>query len=248
MKKKIILSVTLFLMLLTLFALSISAAETIESWDISATESDNVTATLYDDYSLVISGQGNMKNWKYFSDVPWYSSYRSEIKSVTIEDGVTTIGPGAFGYCDSLTSVEIPDSVTTIGASAFRDCSSLTSVVIPDSVTTIGNYAFAYCDSLTSTVIPDSVTTIGKEAFYDCDALTSIVIPDSVTSIGWKAFRYCMRLASIVIPNSVTSIGYEAFDCCNILTIYCEATSKPSGWDIGWNCSDCPVVWGYVAE
>jgi len=28
------------------------------------------------------------------------------------------------------------------------------------------------------------------------------------------------------------------------LTIYCEATSKPSGWDRDWNYSECPVVWG----
>ena len=57
-----------------------------------------------------------------------------------------------------------------------------------------------------------------------------------------------------MIPNSVTTIGSAAFYYCNNLTIYCEATSQPSGWDSSWNwcVSDgsniiiIPVVWGYV--
>ena len=54
-----------------------------------------------------------------------------------------------------------------------------------------------------------------------------------------------------MIPSSVTTIGYRAFSGCNNLTIYCEATSQPSGWDSSWNwnvswSSSLPVVWGYV--
>ena len=58
---------------------------------------------------------------------------------------------------------------------------------------------------------------------------------------------------NIVIPSvfhglPVTSIGDSAFKYCRSLTIYCEATSKPSGWNGYWNYSDCPVVWGYTKE
>ena len=67
----------------------------------------------------------------------------------TIPDGVTSIGYGAFAYCESLTSVTLPDSITSIGESAFEECRSLTSITIPDSVTTIGGYAFFGCESLT---------------------------------------------------------------------------------------------------
>ena len=205
-------------MLLTLFALSINAAEPIKTWDISATSSDNVTATLYDDYSLVISGTGNMKDWTSYPYAPWYSSYDDEIKSVTIEEGVATIGNYAFAYCDSLTSIVIPDSVTTIGSYAFDSCYSLTRVVIPDSVTTIGSFAFEDCLALTSVVIGDSVTSIGNSAFEDCDSLTSVVIGDSVTTIGEDAFAGCDSLTSIVIGNSVTTIGDRAFSGCDSLT------------------------------
>ena len=70
---------------------------------------------------LVISGNGSMYDYGYSSS-PFYNS---NIKSVVVEDGITTISNYAFCGCDSLTSITIPDSVTSIGDSAFRDCKSL---------------------------------------------------------------------------------------------------------------------------
>ena len=84
-----------------------------------------------------------------------YAFTGSGLTSVTIGDSVTSIGNGAFSYCDSLTSVVIPDSVTSIGEGTFRGCSSLSSVAIPDSVTSIGDIAFYGCDSLESVHISD---------------------------------------------------------------------------------------------
>ena len=62
-------------------------------------------------------------------------------------------------YCASLTSVTIPNGVTSIGDVAFDDCSSLTSVTIPGSVTSIGMCAFAYCTSLTSVYFKGNAPT-----------------------------------------------------------------------------------------
>ena len=119
------------------------------------------------------------------------------ITSVTIGEGVTSIGNYAFAYCESLTSVTIPDSVTSIGSWAFLGCSSLTSINIPDSVTSIGYSAFRGCSSLTSITIGDGVTSIGTNAFYSCGSLTSVTIGDGVTSIGGFAFYDCTSLTEI---------------------------------------------------
>ncbi len=81
---------------------------------------DNLTWDLTDSV-LTISGTGVMKDYDYYNKryAPWYSS-RQSIRTVTISDGVTSIGSYAFYYCDRLRSVAIPNSVTSIGTFAFR--------------------------------------------------------------------------------------------------------------------------------
>ena len=146
-------------------------------------------------------------------------SFRNQnIKSYVIPFCVTSIGKGAFSFCDSLSEIVIPSSVTSIGDSAFYGCSFLSEIVIPSSVTSIGDFAFYDCNSLSEIVIPSSVTSIGDLAFSSCDSLSEIVIPSSVTSIGDWAFLCCRSLSKIVIPSSVTSIGDSAFLGCRSLS------------------------------
>ena len=168
------------------------------------------------------------------------------LTSVTIGNSVTSIGYSAFYGCKGLTSVTIPNRVTAISKLAFFYCTGLTSITIGKSVMSIDNSAFEGCKGLTSVTIPDSVTSIGNGAFSFCTGLTSITIPDSVTSIGNGAFWYCTGLTSITIPDSVTSIDQNAFyGWTSSQTIYCQATSKPSGWNSDWAYScRAKIVWG----
>ena len=142
----------------------------------------------------------------------------SNLTSIEIPSSVTSIGNYAFYNCSSLTSIEIPSSVTSIGNSAFSGCSGLTSVTIQEGVKSIGNSAFSWCSSLTSIEIPSSVTSIGDSAFSSCSGLTSVTIQEGVKSIGSKVFSDCKSLTSIEIPSSVTSIGNSAFSGCRSLT------------------------------
>ncbi len=183
--------------------------------ELSGTCGDNLTWSLDTETGeLLITGTGEM--FIYDSSPPW-GNYRSSIKSVTITDGVTTIGAWAFSSCTSLISITIPDSVTAIGERAFESCTGLISVIIPDSVTTIGNHTFYNCTSLTNVTIPDGVTTIEDFVFCNCTSLISITIPDSVTAIETNAFYRCTSLTSVIIPDSVTTIGNEAFMSCDSL-------------------------------
>ncbi|MBR6079277.1 MAG: InlB B-repeat-containing protein [Treponema sp.] len=77
------------------------------------------------------------------------------LKSITIPNGVTSIGDGAFEYCFGLTSVSIPNGVTSIGKQAFRSCSKLTSIEIPSSVRYIGAEAFRDCSKLADVTFTD---------------------------------------------------------------------------------------------
>ena len=168
-----------------------------------------------------------------------------DLISITIQEGVTSIGNYAFQYCSGLISVVIPNSVVSIGRYAFDDCSSLETVTFGENsqLTSIGEGAFSYCSSLTSITIPDSVTSIGEDAFEYCRSLTSITIPDSVTSIESSAFRYCSSLTSITIPDSVTSIGEWAFYGCSSLTSITIPDSVTSiGYSAFYSCRNLTSI------
>ena len=172
---------------------------------------DNVTYSLDTSTGvLTINGEGDMENYNYnnYEKNPFYK--KSNIKTVIIKNGVTSIGDYTFRDCRSLTSVTIPNSVASIGDSAFYSCTSLTNVTIPNSVTSIGDWAFFNCTSLTSIIIPNSVTSIGDSAFKGCTSLTSATIPDSVTSIGDSAFYSCTSLTSIEVSGN--NKNYSSLD------------------------------------
>lgn len=176
-----------------------------------------VNYALYGDGSFAVTGTGAMEFYKNLSNSSHWSGYVDEIKTVSIQEGVTSIDDYAFKGCKNLTAVTIPSSVTTIGYYAFSNCSSLPGVTLPASVKYIGKYAFKYCTSLTSMTIPSSVADVRDGAFFGCSSLTDIALPITVTSIGDEAFQYCSSLTGITIPSGVTSIGKQAFYGCSSL-------------------------------
>lgn len=120
---------------LNLFRTKAEAAET------SGICGDNLTWT-FDELTgtLTISGEGEMYNYNSYDNLaPWHLN---GIYSVTIEDGVTSIGDYAFYRSYDLTDVTIPDSVTQIGKGAFYSCKSITKLTISEYITEIGEGAF----------------------------------------------------------------------------------------------------------
>ena len=226
MKKRIASILLAVMMIVTLLPLGLVdtayAAETANS----GTCGDNVTWRLSDDGTLTISGTGDMADFEW-DGTPW-CSVSSQVKSVVIKDGVTSIGDCAFGGCISLTSVSIPDGVISIGFAAFESCSLLTGVTIPNSVTGIGDYAFGYCSSLISVTIPGSVTSIGEAAF--AGGSTSV-------NVSRENKNYCsvdgglydkqkttifhpgkIQNGAFRVPDGVNRIGDSAFFDCTSLT------------------------------
>ncbi|MBO4915512.1 MAG: InlB B-repeat-containing protein, partial [Oscillospiraceae bacterium] len=95
------------------------------------------------DGTLTISGSGAIPDYdeSTYESRPWYASYRSKIKRLVVEDGVTRIGSRAFQDCAYLETASIADSVTSIGDLAFYYCTGLTDVTMGENVT-LGNNAF----------------------------------------------------------------------------------------------------------
>ena len=146
----------------------------------------------------------------------------NNLQTITIPEGITTIGDSAFYNSTSLTNITIPSSVTSIGTSAFSGCTNLMDITVaPNSqLRTIGISAFNNCTALISITIPADVTYIGSSAFSGCANLMDVTItPDSqLQSMGNSVFLNCTTLTNITIPSSVTSIGTSAFSGCINLT------------------------------
>lgn len=134
----------------------------------------------------------------------------------TVKIGKGEIGNSAFSNCTNLTTVELGDGVTSIGTSAFLKCKQLSSIAIGSGVISIGASAFNGCTALANAEIKSGA--IGANAFQDCTSLANVTLGDGVTSIGRNAFLRCKALASISIGSGVTSIESGAFNGCTALT------------------------------
>lgn len=138
----------------------------------------NVTWKLKSNGDFIISGEGDMANYTAINLPPWHN-YSTSIKTVTVEDGVTSIAKEAFKNYSNLTQVSLSNSVVSIGSSAFEG-TSLTNLNIPNGVEKVDNAAFCLCKSLTTVVIGEGVTYMGIRAF-DQTALTSATFKDTET-------------------------------------------------------------------
>jgi len=94
-------------------------------WTVTDTDDDNTYET------LTISGTGAMADYDDQSgdpiQTPW-DTYKNNITTVVIENGVRSIGDCAFNGCTSLTIITIPNSVMYIGYDAFFGCTNVTDV------------------------------------------------------------------------------------------------------------------------
>jgi hypothetical protein len=107
---------------------------------------------------------------------------------------VKAISANAFAapslVASSLTSVTIPDGVTNIGYGAFSGCTGLTSVTIPNNVTGIGENAFNYCIGLHQAYFQGNAPTVNgspgsadSTVFYG-DSGTAYYVPGTT---GWDS-------------------------------------------------------------
>ena len=194
-------------MLLCLFVVLGAGAEekTIVAQGTCGAQGDNLTWTLDGEGTLTISGEGEMKDY-WYTDAPWKQA-STDIKSVIVEEGVTSIGDNAFYDCSSLANLTLPSGLVDIGEIAFAYCTSLENITLPDSVTSIGMTAFNGCSSLTSVILPDGLTSIGSWAFGGCSLLTNVEIPESVTSIGDYAFMDTTRCNVPLETNTAKALS-----------------------------------------
>ena len=171
-----------------------------------------------------------------------FSFARSGLTSVTLPDGLETIGYGAFYHCDDLREVTIPQSVQRIEPYAFANTPWLTDwmngsgdeflivgdgillayrgsnskITIPDGVRTIAQGCFSGHTGIVSVSMPPSLEVICEEAFADCRNLSSLTGGVNIKRIEDRAFSGC-PLTTVKIGSNVEEIGLRAFDTTGTL-------------------------------
>ena len=162
--------------------------------DCSDTDEDDVTwkyerATK----TLTIDGTGNMDHytarWSVGPYVP-YEKFKSEIEKIVVEDGVESIGNGAFSEMPKLKDVDL-GKVKELGTYVFYGDS--------DYESRTGDI------SLESIVIPDTVTSIGICSFCDAINLKTVQMSHNLTYLGGYAFPGT-KVEVLEIPASVTGM------------------------------------------
>ena len=180
----------------------------------SGTCGANVSWNLYEDGTLVISGEGAIDRNTFANGDVMVISDNSKITRLKIEDGITGIGIAAFMGCTSLTEAQLGNDIEYIDSHAFQGCTSMVQIWMPDTVTFIGAHVFDSCRSLENITLPSGISKIYEGTFLGCRLLKSIEIPDGITYIGNEAFERCEVLETVVIPEGVEAIGESAFEAC----------------------------------
>lgn len=192
------------------------------------------------------------------ADVDTIASYAfsgSQITRMEITSSVSTIGAGAFSYCDSLSQFTVSSDNRSFAVSsgvllsanstqlvAYPAGKAGTEYSIPSRVTAVIGSAFAG-SSLQTVTFPSSVDSVGDYAFAD-SALTSLTLNSGLNDIGVGAFSGCVSLSEATIPSSVTSISESSFEgCTSLRSVTWSATGSASiGISAFYGCTSLAAV------
>ena len=177
-----------------------------------------------DEYGhLVISGTGDMDD--YTDRI--HSSWGVDVTSVTVGEGVTSIGDYAFYECDVLTEVRLPSTLKDLGKCCFSKCTSLASIDLPVGLETLQYGAFSNCLAMKEITLPASVLSVSPEAFFtnwtETPVLMNIFVADGnpvyedLDGILYERDSHILvrfpdgRSGAWQIPEGTTAVGRAAF-------------------------------------
>ena len=166
-----------------------------------------------------------------------FVSYNGVGGTVTIPEGVETIGRGAFKKQASVTSVILPEGVKYILPEAFRG-TRITSITLPASLVDFSGQAFDDCDYLEEFYVAGSGGSFKAVdgVIFSADGTrlrryppakneTSYTVSSDVTIISAYAFSCCRKLTSVALPESVKIIDFFAFDESGLTSVTIPANT-----------------------
>ena len=161
------------------------------------------------------------------------SGTESTSTSVVIHPDTLFIADNAFDGNKFITTLSLPDGLLSIGYSAFNGCSNLKEVFIPGSLLEMGYRVFNRCESLQTVESPYFDTTNhclslhGRLiAVISKESIEEYSIPKYIFTIDPCAFSFCNHIYTLRLNN--ISIGGMSFEGASIHRLIHENVS-PDG-------------------
>ena len=142
-------------------------------------------------------------------------SVASGNQSIVVKDGVLIdVNQGlAIVCCVSAKSVSIPEGVTTIGEDCFAYCLNLETVEFPESLREVGEEAFVFCRSLKRLDFSNTrLRHVNWNCFCGCDSLREVRFPASLRQLGALSFCWCRSLAAVTFLGDAPEISDIDYD------------------------------------
>ncbi|MBQ0142067.1 MAG: leucine-rich repeat domain-containing protein [Prevotellaceae bacterium] len=168
-------------------------------------ENSNLSGSVVIPATVTNPDDGKTCNVTGIGEYAFYSN--RDIPSVSIPEGVTYIGSGAFRQT-ALTSISLPEGLISIGSHAFFSCTNIKGdLVIPSTVKSIGEGAFKSVSVNTVKVFALDPPELGKDAF---ETLISCYVPDVEKyqdRDGWKDFQNIKLLTDFRLGDQMYSLN-----------------------------------------
>ena len=177
-------------------------------------KASSISETVVGELSIPSEVEFNGKVLKVIEICDDFASSNLQISSLSVDEGIISIGARAFKNCVNLVAVDIAHSVAYLGEECFYGCSALESFC-NNGIVTMGAKSFAECGNLKDISI-ESLESLQQGIFFNCSQLTDCNLPN-IKSIGKEAFKNCLSLKEYCIPASVRTIGESAFEGCTSL-------------------------------
>lgn len=154
--------------------------------------------------------------------------FNMKTTSITLPEGLETIGGSAFFFASGIKTLHIPDSVKTIGSMAFSGVSNAP-LNIPASIEFIGDSAFNM-SGVVDGDFPEGLTYLGEKAFFNCTGLTTISLPSTVETYGPNIFYGCKNVTYVELPQDMEKIPNGLlWNCTGLKRIYIPSSVKEIG-------------------
>ena len=229
MKKKFLLTFAIVTVLFCFFAISASAVQIYDDFDVTALENIEYRADdiivfddgfscpsvyVFKDTKSIGKGQWaspdglkNALDFTYINSKVAPKEYGfDDIDSIDIPQGVTSMGQYACNKLTTIRAISIPDTLVTFGGTCFQNASGLEYCVMEhgaeSTLTTLPGTMFSGA-GLKAFSMPDCIKTLnsGKE-FENCKSMTAVYLSKNLTSIAGSnaCFDYCGKMYFVNEP------------------------------------------------